>query len=56
MVVTTDVSWAVCSADVMGVPLVVVKDGSTVVHWVEQLAGEKDVKSAVSSVDSKVAM
>ena len=29
---------------------------SMVVHWVEQLAGEKDVKSAVSSVDSKVAM
>ena len=56
MVVKTDVSWAVCSADMSGVPLVVVKDASTVVHWVEQLAGEKDVKSAVSSVDSKVAM
>ena len=29
MVVLKDVSWAVCSVGVMGVPLVVVKDAST---------------------------
>ena len=56
MVVKTGANWAVCSADMSGVPLVVVKDASTVGCLVEQLAGEKDVKSAVSSVDSKVAM
>ena len=44
----TDANWAVVLVGVMGTP--------TVAHWVEQLADEKDVKSAVSSVDSKVAM
>ena len=45
-----------CLVVLKEVPLVVAKDASTAGYWVEQLVGEKDVKSAVSSVDSKVAM
>ena len=42
MAVLTDVTWAVCSADVMGVPWVVARDASSAVHWAESLAAEKD--------------
>ena len=56
MVGLTGANWAACSAGLMGVPLVVAMEALTVVHWVEQLAGEKDRKTAVLSVDLKVAM
>ena len=56
MVVLTDVTWAVCSADVMGVPWVVARDASSVVHWAESLAAGKDVMKVVVSVESMVAM
>ena len=39
----------------MDVPSVGEKDASSAGHWVESLAVEKDVRTVVVSVDSKVA-